>query len=67
MGNVLQICMSLKLWPCWTQIFPAFANSLDPDQLTSEEANWPGSVLFVIKYVWICIINLNQVIWLAEN
>ena len=22
------------------------ANSLDPDQLTSEEANWSGSTLF---------------------
>ena len=27
------------------------ANSVDPDQLTSEEANWSGSALFVIKYV----------------
>ena len=27
------------------------ANSVDPDQLASEEANWSGSVLFVIKYV----------------
>ena len=24
-------------------------NSIDPDQLASEEANWSGSVLFVIK------------------
>ena len=32
-------------------ICPASANSLDPDQLASEEANWSGSVLFVIKYV----------------
>ena len=30
---------------------PAFANSVDPDQLASEEANWSGSALFVIKYV----------------
>ena len=28
---------------------PAFANSVDPDQLA--EANWSGSVLFAIKYV----------------
>ena len=28
-----------------------FANSVAPDQLASEEANWPGSALFVIKYV----------------
>ena len=27
------------------------ANSADPDQLASEEANWSGSVLFVIKYM----------------
>ena len=32
-------------------ICPAFANSVDPDQLASEEANWSGSALFVIKYV----------------
>ena len=29
---------------------PAFANSVDPDQLASE-ANWSGSALFVIQYV----------------
>ena len=33
---------------CWTQIYPAFANSVDPDQLASEEANWSGSALFAI-------------------
>ena len=27
------------------------ANSVDPDQLASEEANWSRSALFVIKYV----------------
>ena len=32
-------------------ICPAFANSVDPDQLASEEANWSESALFVIKYV----------------
>ena len=26
-------------------------NSVDQDQLASEEANWSGSALFVIKYV----------------
>ena len=46
---------------------PIFANSVDPDQLASEEeANWSGSALFVIKYV-----NLyeksNLVMWLADN
>ena len=29
-----------------------FANSADPDQLASSEANWSGSALFaIIKYV----------------
>ena len=32
-------------------MYPAFANSVDPDQLASEEANWSGSALFTIKYV----------------
>ena len=30
---------------------PVLANSVDPDRLASEEANWSGSALFVIKYV----------------
>ena len=30
---------------------PVLANSVDPDQLASEEANWSGSAVFVIKYV----------------
>ena len=30
---------------------PVLANSVNPDQLASEEANWSGSALFVIKYV----------------
>ena len=30
---------------------PVLANSEVPDQLASEEANWSGSALFVIKYV----------------
>ena len=38
-------------WFCWTHICPAFANSVDPDQLASSEANWSGSTLFVINYV----------------
>ena len=29
---------------------PAFANSIDPDQLASEEANWSRSALLAIKY-----------------
>ena len=36
-------------------MYPAFANSVDPDQLASEEANWSGSALFAIKHV-----NLKQ-------
>ena len=30
---------------------PVLANSVDSDQLASEEANWSESALFVIKYV----------------
>ena len=30
---------------------PFLANSGNPDKLASEEANWSGSALFVIKYV----------------
>ena len=30
---------------------PVLTNSVDPDQLASEEANRSGSALFVIKYV----------------
>ena len=36
---------------CWIRIGPAFANSVDPDQLASEEANWSVSALFAIKYM----------------
>ena len=28
-----------------------FTNTVDPDQLASEEANWSGSALFAMKYV----------------
>ena len=31
--------------------YPVLANSVDPDQLAYEEANWSGSALFVIEYV----------------
>ena len=30
---------------------PVFTNGVDSDQLASEEPNWSGSALFVIKYV----------------
>ena len=43
--------MKLKTLSCWTRIYPAFANSVDPDQLASEEANWSGSMLFAIQYL----------------
>ena len=43
--------VSQEISSCWTRINPAFANSVDPDQLASEEANWSGSALFAIKYV----------------
>ena len=45
---------------------PVLANSVDPDQLAFEEANWSGSALFVIN-MWISIKNPDQVIWLAGN
>ena len=32
-------------------MYPYFANSVDQDQLASEEANWSGPALFDIKYV----------------
>ena len=31
--------------------YPVFANSVDSDQLASEEANWSGFALFVNQYV----------------
>ena len=46
---------------------PVLVNSVDPDQLASEEANWSGSALFVIKYVNFYKKNSDQVIWLAGN
>ena len=47
---------------CWTRIYPASANSVGPDQLASEEANWSGSALFAIKYV-----NLYQQPWSSNS
>ena len=41
----------LKPLSYWTLLYIAFANSVDTDQLASEEANWSGSALFAIKYV----------------
>ena len=48
---------------------PGYALSLqtvDPDQLASEEASWSGSALFDIKYVMLYN-KLDQAIWLAKN
>ena len=45
---VLNIVLTLLLL---NMTCPVLANSVDPDQLASEEANWSGSALFVIKCV----------------
>ena len=37
------------------QDMPYFANSVDPDQFDSEEANWSRAVLFDIKFDWLKI------------
>ena len=49
-GQILRVLSPGHL-SCWTQICSAFANSVDPDHLASEEANWSESALFAIKYV----------------
>ena len=61
--------LDLALWLTLTLLFtttPTFANSVDPDQMASEEAIWSGSTLFVIQFV-----NLNEniiwYIWLADS
>ena len=45
---------------------PVSVNSVDPDELAFEEANWSGSALFVITYVNFYQ-NRDQVIWLGGN
>ena len=35
----LHLDSRVRLTFVWTRIYPAFANSVDPDQLASEEAN----------------------------
>ena len=42
--------INLLTLSCWTRIYLVFANSVDPDQLASVEANWSGSALLVINY-----------------
>ena len=44
MKEILTLLLLSTTWP-------VLANSVDPDQLASKEANWSGSALFVIKYV----------------
>ena len=48
--------------------FPVLANSVDPDQLASEEANWSGSALFVIKNVnfYQKLRSSNLIVWKLE-
>ena len=48
---ILQFLLFLVNPSCWTRIYPAFANSVEPDQLASEEANWSEYALFAIKYM----------------
>ena len=44
---------------------PAFENSVDPDELASEEANWSGSSLLAIKYInFISTIRIKWSDWL---
>ena len=46
----------------WTQIYPGFVNSVGPAQLASEL-----DLHCLSLSMWICVNNLDQVIWLAEN
>ena len=64
---------TIWLWPSLPTLtllllnttYPVLANSVDPDQLASEEANWSGSSLSL--NMWIPIKNPDQIIWLAGN
>ena len=52
----MELCMSKECAWILTLVLlnldiPAFASSVDPDQLASSEANWSGSALFAIVYV----------------
>ena len=53
----LQSCLRSLLEETLTRVLlgaricPASANSVDPDQMASEEANWSGSALFAIWYL----------------
>ena len=55
--------MKVNPGPAELGLYPAFANSVDPDQLASEEANWSGSALHCLPFsICICMNNLDQVI-----
>ena len=50
--------------------YPVLANSVDPDQLASEEANWKPTDLnlhCLSLNMWISVKNQDQVIWLTGN
>ena len=48
---------------------PTFANSVDPDQMASEEAFRSGSTLFIIQFVILNknILWCNLIGWLSEK
>ena len=48
--NYRAVCLGFLTLLLLNTTCPVLANSVDPDQLASEEANWSGSALFVIKY-----------------
>ena len=47
----LKIHLIFNPGPAEPGLCPAFVNSVNPDQLASDEANWSGSALFAMKYV----------------
>ena len=53
---------------CWARIYPDFSNSVDSDQLASEEANLFVPVLFAITYVnlWQQLGSSNLIDWKLE-
>ena len=52
-------------WSCWSRTYPAFANSVDPDQLASLEKPTNLDLHCLPFRMWIN--TLDRVIWLAEN
>ena len=48
-GEGLAPVKQIKSSPCC--IYPALPNSVDPDRLASEKANWSRYALFAVKYV----------------